>query len=84
VGRSPTGFSALPSAQPFEISLALRETSWKAYRVRFDTAAVAWVANVIDWSMAACSGATEADTAVIDGEAVWCDDAGIAAFEGAH
>jgi hypothetical protein len=52
-GRSPTGFSALPSAEPFEISLALREMGWKAYRVRFDPAAVAWIASVIDWGIAA-------------------------------
>jgi hypothetical protein len=53
-GRSPTGLSALPSAQPFEISLALREMGgWQAYRVRFDPAVVAWIASVIDWGMAA-------------------------------
>jgi hypothetical protein len=52
-GRSSTGFSALPSAQPYEISLALRELGWKAYRVQFDPEAGAWVAKVIDWGIAA-------------------------------
>jgi hypothetical protein len=51
--RSSAGFSAVPSAQPVEISLALREMGWTAYRVRFDAAAVAWVASVIDWGIAA-------------------------------
>ena len=52
-GRTPAGLSASPSTQPFEISLALREKGWKAYRVQFDPAAVAWVAKVIDWGVAA-------------------------------
>jgi hypothetical protein len=52
-GRGSTGFSALPSAQPFEISLALRELGWKAYRVQFDPVAAAWIARVIDWGIAA-------------------------------
>ena len=52
-GRSSTGFLALPSAQPYEISLALRELGWKAYRVQFDPVAAAWVARVIDWGIAA-------------------------------
>jgi hypothetical protein len=51
--RVPSGFSALPSAQPFEISLALREMGWTAYRVQFDVAAAAWIAKVIDWGVAA-------------------------------
>jgi hypothetical protein len=51
--RSLTGLSALPTAQPFEISLALRDMGWKAYRVRFDPATAAWVASVIDWGIAA-------------------------------
>jgi hypothetical protein len=52
-GRSPAGFSASPSAQPYEISLALREMGLRAYRVQFDPDAVAWVAKVIDWGIAA-------------------------------
>ena len=52
-GRAPSGFSAPPSAQPFEISLALREMGWTAYRVQFDPAATAWIAKVIDWGVAA-------------------------------
>jgi hypothetical protein len=51
--RSSTGYSALPSAQPYEISLALRELGWNAYRVQFDPVASAWVAKVIDWGIAA-------------------------------
>ncbi|HEY2229100.1 MAG TPA: hypothetical protein VGI22_15480 [Xanthobacteraceae bacterium] len=52
-GRSASGLSASPAAQPFEISLALREKGWKAYRVAFDPAAGAWIAKVIDWGVAA-------------------------------
>jgi hypothetical protein len=50
---SPSNLSASPSAQPFEVSLALREMGWKVYRVEFDPAAAAWVAKVIDWGVAA-------------------------------
>jgi hypothetical protein len=51
--RVPSGLSVLPSAQPFEISMALREIGWRAYRVQFDSAAAAWIARVIDWGVAA-------------------------------
>jgi hypothetical protein len=51
--RAPSGLSVSPSAQPFEISLALREIGWRAYRVQFDPAAAAWIAKVIDWGIAA-------------------------------
>jgi hypothetical protein len=52
-GRAPSGFSASPSAQPFEISLTIREMGWTAYRVQFDPTATAWIARVIDWGVAA-------------------------------
>jgi hypothetical protein len=52
-GRTAAGLSASKSAQPFEVSLALREKGWKAYRVQFDPGAVAWIARVIDWGIAA-------------------------------
>jgi hypothetical protein len=51
--RTPSGLSVLPSAQPFEITMALREIGWRAYRVQFDPAAAAWIAKVIDWKVAA-------------------------------
>jgi hypothetical protein len=51
-GRAPSGLSVSPSAQPFEISIALRELGWKAYRVQFDSSATAWIAKVIDWGVA--------------------------------
>jgi hypothetical protein len=50
---TPSGLSVSPSAQPFEISMALREIGWRAYRVQFDPAATAWIAKVIDWCVAA-------------------------------
>jgi hypothetical protein len=53
LGRAPAGFSASPAAQPVEVSLALREKGWTAYRVRFDPEASAWLAKVIDWARAA-------------------------------
>lgn len=52
-GRSRTGLSAAATAQPFEVSLALREMGWRAYRVQFDSTAGAWIATVIDWDVAA-------------------------------
>lgn len=51
--RAPSGISVLPSAQPFEITLALREIGWRAYRVQFDPEASVWIAKVIDWGVAA-------------------------------
>ena len=51
--RAPSGLSFLPSAQPCEITLALREIGWRAYRVQFDPQARAWIAKVIDWGIAA-------------------------------
>jgi hypothetical protein len=53
LGQTPAGVSASPAAQPVEVSLALREKGWTAYRVQFDPAASAWIAKVIDWSRAA-------------------------------
>jgi hypothetical protein len=51
--RAPSGLSASSSAQPFEVSLALREKGWRAYRVEFDASAAAWIAKIIDWGVAA-------------------------------
>ena len=52
-GRLPTGLSAAECAQPYEMSIALREKSWAPYRIRFDPEMSAWVAKVIDWGRAA-------------------------------
>jgi hypothetical protein len=51
--RAPSGLSVLPSTPPYEITLALREIGWRAYRVQFDPEAGAWIAKVIDWGVAA-------------------------------
>jgi hypothetical protein len=53
LGRTSAGLSVSPAAQPVEVSLALREKGWTAYRVRFDPGASAWIARVIDWARAA-------------------------------
>jgi hypothetical protein len=52
-GRAPVGLSVRASAQPCEVSIALREKGWRAYQVHFDAEEVAWVARVIDWGLAA-------------------------------
>ncbi len=52
-GRYPTGLSASDKAQPYEVAIALRENGWSPYRVRFDAEEAIWVANVIDWGLAA-------------------------------
>jgi hypothetical protein len=53
LGHAPAGLSASPAAQPVDISLALREKGWTAYRLRFNPGASAWIATVIDWARAA-------------------------------
>jgi hypothetical protein len=52
-GRSPSGLSAPPTAQPAEVALALREKGWMPYRIRFEPEADVWIAKVIDWGQAA-------------------------------
>lgn len=52
-GRFPTGLFAAVTAQPAEVTLALREKGWAPYRVRFDPEAGMWIARVIDWGQAA-------------------------------
>lgn len=52
-GRTRVGLWVSPEAEPFEVSIALREKGWRAYRVQFDSAADAWIAKVIDWVIAA-------------------------------
>jgi hypothetical protein len=52
-GRIAAGLSAPASAKPVDVSLMLREKGWTAYRIRFDHAAFAWIATVIDWQRAA-------------------------------
>ena len=52
-GRTRTGLSASTTAEPFEVSLALREMGWRVYRVQFDSTAGAWIARAIDWDVAA-------------------------------
>ena len=53
IGRTSAKVSFPTTAQPVDVSLALREIGWKAYRVRFDPEALAWIAKVIDWDQAA-------------------------------
>jgi hypothetical protein len=52
-GRTSAKVSFSASARPVDISLALRETGWTAYRIQFDPEASAWIAKVIDWGQAA-------------------------------
>jgi hypothetical protein len=52
-GRFPTGLSAPDKARPYEVALALRENGWAPYRIRLETEEAVWVANVIDWGLAA-------------------------------
>ena len=52
-GRAHVGFSVAANAAPVEVSLTLREKGWTAYRIRFDHAALAWIATVMDWKQAA-------------------------------
>jgi bifunctional non-homologous end joining protein LigD len=44
---------APPTAQPTEVTLALREKGWVPYRVWFEPEEELWVAKVIDWGQAA-------------------------------
>jgi len=53
LGRAQAGFSVPGNAAPVDVSLLLREKGWTAYRVRFDQAALAWIATVMDWKQAA-------------------------------
>jgi hypothetical protein len=52
IGRTSAKVSFPTTAQPVDVSLALREIDWKAYQVRFDPAVSAWIAKVIDWNQA--------------------------------
>ena len=52
-GRTSAKVSFSATAQPADVSLALRESGWMAYRVRFDPEVAAWIAKVIDWGQAA-------------------------------
>jgi hypothetical protein len=52
-GRTSVKVSFPTTAQPVDVSLALREIGWKAYQVRFDPAVSAWIAKVIDWHQTA-------------------------------
>jgi hypothetical protein len=52
-GRTQAGFSVPGNAAPVDVSPLLREKGWTAYRIRFDHAAFAWVATVMDWKRAA-------------------------------
>jgi hypothetical protein len=44
-GRTQAGFTAPANATPVDVSLMLREKGWRAYRVRADHIASAWVAR---------------------------------------
>jgi hypothetical protein len=52
-GKIAAGMSASSSSTPVEVSLALKEKGWTAYRVQFDLADSVWVARVIDWGLSA-------------------------------
>jgi hypothetical protein len=52
-GRMSAKVSFSATAQPVDVSLALRENGWMAYRVHFDPTVPAWIAKVIDWNQAA-------------------------------
>jgi hypothetical protein len=52
-GRSPSGVYAPPTAQPTEVTIALREKGWVPYRIWFEAEEELWVAKVIDWGKAA-------------------------------
>jgi hypothetical protein len=52
-GRTSAKVSFSATAQSVDVSLALREDGWTAYRVQFDPGVAAWVAKVIDWGQAA-------------------------------
>jgi hypothetical protein len=52
-GRTQAGFSVPGNAAPVDVSLLLRENGWTAYRIRFDHAAFALIATVMDWKQAA-------------------------------
>ena len=52
-GRAHAGFSVPGNTAPVDVSLALREKGWTAYRIRFDHAALAWIATIMDWKQAA-------------------------------
>jgi hypothetical protein len=52
-GLTPAKVSVSSTAQPVDVSLALRESGWTAYRIRFDPEMPAWIAKVIDWRQAA-------------------------------
>jgi hypothetical protein len=52
-GRTQAGVSLPANAAPVDVSLTLREKGWRAYRIRFDDAASAWIATVMDWKQAA-------------------------------
>ena len=52
-GLTPAKMSLSSTAHPVDVSLALRESGWTAYRIRFDPGMPAWIAKVIDWRQAA-------------------------------
>jgi hypothetical protein len=52
-GLTPAKISVPSTARPVDVSLALRESGWTAYRVWFDAEERAWIAKVIDWRQAA-------------------------------
>jgi hypothetical protein len=52
-GRTSARVSFHSTAQPVDVSLALREGGWAAYRLRFDSDVSAWIAKVIDWGRTA-------------------------------
>jgi hypothetical protein len=51
-GRTSAKVSFSATAQPVDVSLALRDNGWTAYRIRFDPEGPAWIAKVIDWGSA--------------------------------
>ena len=52
-GRRSAGFTVHEEADAADVSLALRNRGWIAYRLRLDAENHAWVAVIIDWQRVA-------------------------------
>jgi len=52
-GRRSAGFTVDGLADAADVSMALRNRGWVAYRLRLDAENHAWIATVIDWRQAA-------------------------------
>jgi len=52
-GRRSAGSTVDGLADAADVSMALRNRGWVAYRLRLDAENHAWIATVIDWRQAA-------------------------------